>query len=143
MAIRTWVGRFCVADGHVDEEGPWLGSLIRQRTDEEADELYVLIEPASPGSAEFTSQLVDVVAQLYNKDPLSLTGALTRSLRAAHDHLREWNHRSLPEHQVGAGQDRVGPGHNLTALHEPINDSGREDSQIKRRAFLNLFLKAS
>ena len=103
MAIRTWVGRFCVADGHVDEEGPWLGSLIRQRTDDEADELYVLIEPASPGSAEFTSQLVDVVAQLYNKDPLSLTGALTRSLRAAHDHLREWNHRSLPEHQVGAG----------------------------------------
>lgn len=103
MAIRTWVGRFCVADGHVDEEGPWLGSLIRQRTDDEADELYVLIEPASPGSVEFTSQLVEVVAQLYNKDPLSLTGALTRSLRAAHDHLREWNHRSLPEHQVGAG----------------------------------------
>ena len=60
MAIRTWVGRFCVADGRVEEEGPWLGSLIRQRTDEEADELYVLIEPASPASAEFTSQLVDV-----------------------------------------------------------------------------------
>jgi serine/threonine protein phosphatase PrpC len=103
MAIRTWVGRFCVADGRVEEEGPWLGSLIRQRPDEDADELYVLIEPASPGSAEFTSQLVDVIAQLYNKDPLSLTGALTRSLRAAHDHLREWNRRSLPEHQVGAG----------------------------------------
>lgn len=103
MTIRTWVGRFCVADGRVEEEGPWLGSLIRQRPDEEADELYVLIEPASPGSAEFTAQLVDVIAQLYNKDPLSLTGALTRSLRAAHDHLREWNRRSLPEHQVGAG----------------------------------------
>ena len=103
MAIRTWVGRFCVADGRVEEEGPWLGSLIRQRPDEDADELYVLIEPASPGRAEFTSQLVDVIAQLYNKDPLSLTGALTRSLRAAHDHLREWNRRSLPEHQVGAG----------------------------------------
>ena len=103
MAIRTWVGRFCVADGHVEEEGPWLGSLIRQRPDEEADELYVLIEPASPSSAEYTSQLVDVISQLYSKDPLSLTGALTRSLRAAHDHLREWNQRSLPEHQVGAG----------------------------------------
>ena len=103
MAVRTWVGRFCVADGHVDEEGPWLGSLIRQRPDEEADELYVLVEPASPGSVEFTSQLVEVIAQLYHKDALSLTGALTRSLRAAHEHLREWNRRSLPEHQVGAG----------------------------------------
>ena len=103
MAVRTWVGRFCVADGRVEEEGPWLGSLIRQRPDEEADELYVVIEPASPGSEEFTSQLVDVVTQLYGRDPLSLTGALTRSLRAAHDHLRDWNSRSLREHQVGAG----------------------------------------
>jgi hypothetical protein len=103
MTVRTWVGRFCVADGRVDEEGPWLGSLIRQRPDEDADELYVLVEPASAGSVEFTSQLVEVIAQLYHKDALSLTGALTRSLRAAHDHLREWNRRSLPEHQVGAG----------------------------------------
>ncbi len=103
MAVRTWVGRFCVADGRVEEEGPWLGSLIRQRPDEEADELYVLIEPAAAGSEEFTSQLVDVISQLYNRDPLSLTGALTRSLRAAHDHLRDWNRRSLREHQVGAG----------------------------------------
>lgn len=103
MTVRTWVGRFCVAAGQVEEEGPWLGSLIRQRPDDEADELYVLIEPASPASEEFTSQLVDVVTQLYNRDPLSLTGALTRSLRAAHEHLREWNRSSLREHQVGAG----------------------------------------
>ncbi|MEX0750361.1 MAG: hypothetical protein WD359_06080, partial [Dehalococcoidia bacterium] len=89
--------------GRVEEEGPWLGSLIRQRPDEEADELYVLVEPASPGSAEYSSQLVDVISQLYAKDPLSLTGALTRSLRAAHEHLREWNRTSLKEHHVGAG----------------------------------------
>jgi hypothetical protein len=103
MTVRTWVGRFCVAGGRVEEEGPWLGSLIRQRPDDDADELYVLIEPASPASEDFTSQLVDVVSQLYHKDPLSLTGALVRSLRAAHEHLREWNRNSLKEHQVGAG----------------------------------------
>ena len=103
MAVRTWVGRFCVDGGRVEEEGAWLGSLIRQRPDDEPDELYVLIEPAGDGSAEYTAQLVDVIARLYHKDPLSLTGALTRSLRAAHEHLREWNRRSLPEHRVGAG----------------------------------------
>ena len=103
MAVRTWVGRFCVAEGHVQEDGPWLGSLIRQRPDDDADELYVLIEPAHGRSDEYTSQLVDVIAQLYAKDPLSLTGALTRSLRAAHDHLRDWNRKSLKEHRVGAG----------------------------------------
>jgi hypothetical protein len=103
MAVRTWVGRFCVAEGRVQEDGPWLGSLIRQRPDDDADELYVLVEPASTHSDEYTSQLVDVIAQLYAKDPLSLTGALTRSLRAAHDHLRDWNRKSLKEHRVGAG----------------------------------------
>jgi hypothetical protein len=103
MPVRTWVGRFCVVDGRVEEEGPWLGSLIRQRPDDEADELYVLVEPASAGSSDYTSQLVDVISQLYAKDPLSLTGALTRSLRAAHEHLREWNRTSLKEHKVGAG----------------------------------------
>ena len=54
MAIRTWVGRFCVAEGRVQEEGPWLGSLIRQRPDEEADELYVLVEPAHGPAATST-----------------------------------------------------------------------------------------
>jgi hypothetical protein len=103
LAVRTWVGRFCVAEGRVEEEGPWLGSLIRQRPDDDADELYILVEPAHPASVEYTSQLVDVIAQLYAKDPLSLTGALTRSLRAAHDHLRDWNRKSLREHRVGAG----------------------------------------
>jgi serine/threonine protein phosphatase PrpC len=103
MAIRTWVGRFCVADGRVEEEGPWLGSLIRQRPDEESDELYALVEPATRGSEEYTAQLVDVIGQLYSRDPLSLTGALTRSLKAAHEHLREWNRKSLRGHRVGAG----------------------------------------
>jgi hypothetical protein len=103
MAVRTWVGRFCVAEGRVQEEGPWLGSLIRQRPDDDPDELYILVEPSSPGSVQYTSQLVDVIAQLYGKDPLSLTGALTRSLRAAHEHLSDWNRKSLKEHRVGAG----------------------------------------
>jgi serine/threonine protein phosphatase PrpC len=103
MAVRTWVGRFTVVDGHVQEEGPWLGSLIRQRTDDEPDELYVLIESAAPGKDEYTAQLVDVIARLYNRDALSLTGALVRSMKAAHEHLRDWNQKSLQEHRVGAG----------------------------------------
>jgi serine/threonine protein phosphatase PrpC len=92
-----------VADGRVDEDGPWLASLIRQRPDDEPDELYVVVEPASTGSAEYTAQLVEVIAQLYRKDALSLTGALTRSLRAAHEHLLDWNSKSLAEHRIGAG----------------------------------------
>jgi hypothetical protein len=107
MVAKTWVGRFCVTDGHVEEDGPWLSSLIRQRPDDEPDELYVVVEPASAASVSYTSQLVEVVSRLYRKDALSLTGALTRSLRAAHQHLLDWNSKSLPEHHVGAGASCV------------------------------------
>src|SRR5438045_8488563 len=103
MTVRTWVGRFSIIDGHVQEEGQWLGSLIRQRPDEEADELYVLVEPQPGERPEYAAQIVSVIVGLYNKDPLSLTGALVRSMRAAHDHLRDWNARRLKEHRVGAG----------------------------------------
>jgi hypothetical protein len=104
MPVRAWVGRFCVADGQVQEEGPWLGSLVRRRPDDDgADELHILVEPASPQAEAYAAQLVDVIGQLYSRDTLSLTGALGRALRAAHDHLREWNRKSLPEHHVAAG----------------------------------------
>jgi hypothetical protein len=104
MPIRAWVGRFCVADGRVEEEGPWLASLVRRRPDDDqSDELHILIEPASEQGEAYAAQLVDVIAQLYGRDTLSITGALQRALRAAHEHLRDWNRRSLPEHQVAAG----------------------------------------
>jgi len=103
VAIRTWVGRFSIVQGRVEEEGPWLGSFVRQRPDEESDELYAIVEPALPGSEEFCGQLVEVIGKLYRRDTLSLTGAVLRAVRAAHDQLKEWNRRSLRQHRVAAG----------------------------------------
>ena len=103
MSIRTWVGRFSIVEGQVREDGPWLGAFRRQLPDDETRDLYVLAEPASPGSEEFCGQLVEVVGRLFQRENLSMTGALLRSLRAAHENLRDWNRKSLPEHQVAAG----------------------------------------
>jgi hypothetical protein len=103
MSIRTWVGRFSIVEGQVREEGPWLGVFPRQLPEDDSRDLYVLAEPALPGSEEFCGQLVEVVGRLFQKESLSLTGALVRSLRAAHENLREWNRKSLREHQVAAG----------------------------------------
>ncbi len=103
MSIRTWVGRFSIVEGQVREEGPWLGTFPRQLPEDDSRDLYVLAEPALPGSEEFCGQLVEVVGRLFQKESLSLTGALLRSLRAAHENLREWNRKSLREHQVAAG----------------------------------------
>lgn len=103
MSIRTWVGRFSIVEGQVREDGPWLGAFRRQLADDETRDLYVLAEPASPGSEEFCGQLVEVVGRLFQRENLSMTGALLRSLRAAHENLHDWNRKSLPEHQVAAG----------------------------------------
>lgn len=103
MAIKTWIGRYSIVDGRLQEEGPWMGAFVRQRPDEVTDELYVIVEPALPGSEQFCGQLVEVIGRLFRQDTLSLTGAVIRSLRAAHEHLREWNQRSLREHRVASG----------------------------------------
>ena len=93
-----------MVDGRPQEEGPRLRSFPRQRPDDdEDDELYVLVEPASTSGETYCDQLVDAIGRTYRQDPLSLTGAVLRSLKAAHRQLIDWNERSLPEHRVTAG----------------------------------------
>jgi hypothetical protein len=103
MAVRTWVGRFGIVRGQAQEIGPWQGAFTRREPGEEPAELYVLVHPALPGSEEFCGQMVAVIGRLFERQSLSLTGALIKAISAAHENLRDWNRRSLREHQVGAG----------------------------------------
>jgi hypothetical protein len=103
MAVRTWVGRFGIARGQAEEMGPWQGAFTWREPGEEPADLYVLVHPALPGSEEFCGQLVAVIGHLFERQSLSLTGALIKAISAAHENLRDWNRRSLREHQVGAG----------------------------------------
>ncbi len=103
MAVKTWVGRFAIVQGQPQEEGPHLRSFPRQRPDEEEDELYVLVEPTGASGDQYVSQIPDFIGQEYRQDPLSLTGAMLRSLRAAHQRLRDWNQTSLREHRISVG----------------------------------------
>ncbi|MGA2285262.1 MAG: hypothetical protein ABSG55_03200 [Dehalococcoidia bacterium] len=103
MAVRTWVGQFGVVRGQAQQAGPWQGKFSLQPSNEEPVDLYVLAQPALPGSEEFCGQLVAVVGHLFERENLSITGALTKAIAAAHENLRDWNRRSLREHQVGAG----------------------------------------
>jgi hypothetical protein len=63
----------------------------------------------------------DVVADEFHRAKLSLTGGILASLRAAHANLRDWNRRSLPEHQVAAGVSclAVQDGHAYTGQVAP------------------------
>ena len=103
MPIKTWVGRFAIVQGQAQEESALLRSFPRQRPDEEEDELYVLVQPASERSIEYAGQLVDAIGRMYRQDTLSITGAVLRALKAAQQQLLDWNERNLKEHRVGAG----------------------------------------
>jgi hypothetical protein len=103
VSVKVWVGRFAIVEGQPQEEGPLLRSFPRQRPDEEEDELYVLIEPATAASRQYCGQLAEALGRMYQQDTLSLTGAALRALRGAHRQLYDWNQSTLREQHVGAG----------------------------------------
>ncbi len=102
MVTEIWVGQFSIVGGETREQGPWTG-MHPARSNPLGADLYVLVEPAFPGSEELCPSLVEVIGRLFRLQRSSLTGALLASLKAAHERLRDWNQKSLREHQVGAG----------------------------------------
>lgn len=100
----VWVGQFGVVDGEAHEDTPWVG--IFRDNDRDADDvsdLYIVVEPALPGSEEFVGEMKDAIGDIFHDSKLSLTGGILRALRSAHENLRDWNRRSLKEHRVAAG----------------------------------------
>jgi len=99
-----WVGQFGVVDGEAQEDTPWVGIYRDEARDaEDVSDLYVLVEPALPGSEEFVGEMKDAIGDLFHETKSSLTGGILRALRSAHENLRDWNRRSLKEHRVAAG----------------------------------------
>jgi hypothetical protein len=98
-----WVGQFGIAEGEAREETPWVGVYPANERDEDAADLYVLVEPAIPGSEEFCGEMKDAIGAVFQGAKGSVTGGILKALRAANDNLRDWNRRSLKEHQVAAG----------------------------------------
>jgi hypothetical protein len=100
-----WVGQFGIVDGEAREESPWIGVFPESARvePEESSDLFVVVEPALEGSAEYCRDLADVIGKQYRERRLSLSGGILRALKAAHESLRDWNRRSLKQHRVAAG----------------------------------------
>lgn len=98
-----WVSKFGIVDGEPSEDSPWVGAFPDANRTEEAADLYVIVYPALPGTEEFCADLRDAIGQTFHQKRISLTGGILRALKAAHDNLRDWNTRSLREHQIAAG----------------------------------------
>jgi len=98
-----WIGQFGIADGEAQEHTPWVGAFPDASHNDELSDLYLIVEPALPGSEEFCEELKQAVGELFHEEKLSLTGGILRALRSAHENLREWNRKSIKEHRVAAG----------------------------------------
>lgn len=98
-----WVGQFGILEGEAKEETPWVGTFREQTRSEDSSDLYLVVEPALPGSDEFCQELKEAIGDAFHRSKASLTGGLLRALKGAHENLRDWNRRSLKEHRVAAG----------------------------------------
>ncbi|TEU01676.1 MAG: hypothetical protein E3J29_00670 [Dehalococcoidia bacterium] len=100
-----WVNQFGIVDGEVREESPWVGVFPEggRVEPQEATDLFVLVEPALPGSEDYCRDLSQAIGKQFGERRLSLTGGILRALKAAHENLRDWNRRSLKQHRVAAG----------------------------------------
>lgn len=100
-----WVGRFGVVDGQPREDSPWIGLFPADARggQEEAADLFVLVEPAGPAREEACRDLAAGIGVRFRERRLSLSGGVLRALQAAHEELRAWNRKSLKEHRAGAG----------------------------------------
>jgi hypothetical protein len=100
-----WVNQFGIVDGEAREESPWVGVFPEggRVEPQEAADLFVLVEPALPGSEDYCRDLSQAIGKQFGERRLSLTGGILRALKAAHENLQDWNRRSLKEHRVAAG----------------------------------------
>jgi hypothetical protein len=105
-----WVGQFAIVAGEVKQETPWIGAYPDRGNDDETSDLYVLVTPALPGSAEFCTEMKDVIGEGYHREKISITGGILRCIESAHTELQGWNKRSLREHKVAAGVSVVAAG---------------------------------
>ncbi len=98
-----WVGQFGVEEGEAKEHTPWVGAFPDHGKTEDPSDVYVIVEPALPGSEEFCGDLKNAIGDNFHKKKVSLTGGLLRALEMAHENLREWNRKSIKDHRVAAG----------------------------------------
>ena len=103
MTAEIWTAQLRIVEGEASEESPEIAFAERyDRADRRAG-LYILAEPARPGSERFIGEMVTRIGEDFLTTEGSVTGTLQRVLRDRHAELRDWNRRNLPKDQASYG----------------------------------------
>ncbi len=103
MAADIWTAQLHIVEGQVSEDAPEIAYAERPGGEGRPARLYMLAEPARPGSEEFIGDLVNLVGEDFQQGEGSLTGILQRALTQRHEELLDHNRTSLPSNQASYG----------------------------------------
>ena len=103
MTAEVWTAQLRIVKGEASEESPEIAFAERYGSGNRRDRLYIVAEPARPGSERFIGEMVTRIGEEFLTTEGSLTGTMQRILRARHAELRDWNRRSLPKDRASYG----------------------------------------
>jgi len=98
-----WLGQFNIVGGQVQEEGPYAAHLTGRSVADSIANLYTAIQPTSEDTEQLCAEVQQTIGRMFGRAQYSVTGNLLLALGKAHQHLRDWNRSSLPDHRMGIG----------------------------------------
>jgi len=103
VPANIWLSNFSIVEGQVQEEGPYATAISARSVGETVADLYLTIGPTRPDTDRLCVEVLRTIDRIFGRPQYSLTGNLLLALGTAHQHLRQWNEASLPEHRMGIG----------------------------------------
>ncbi len=103
MTEPLQVGQFAIVDHEPVDRGPNAGIFHGKGPTDDRAELYIVAEGTTPAADAFTGHVVSTLGLAWATLDMSLTGALGEVFKTAERNLRDWNQKSLAQHQVNLG----------------------------------------
>ncbi len=103
MTAEFWTAQLRIVKGEASEESPEIAFTERYGSGNRRERLYIVAEPARPGSERFIGEMVTRIGEEFLAAEGSLTGTMQGILRARQAELRDWNRRSLPKDRASYG----------------------------------------
>jgi hypothetical protein len=95
------IREFHILNGEVRPSGPYIATAYAKELGPAS--AFVVVEPVGTADEALVEQAIDAFVRSFQRQNLSLTGAILRCLEAMQDGLLDWNRVSLRDQRAGLG----------------------------------------
>jgi hypothetical protein len=95
------IREFHVLNGEVRPSGPYIAASYAKELGPAS--AFIVVEPVSTTDESLVERAIDAFIHSFQRQSLSLTGAILRCLEAMQDGLLDWNRVSLRDQRAGLG----------------------------------------